>query len=276
MNKRTKATIAAISVICLTLLIGAMSITYAWFTLEHRQQTPLIYGTGKVEGAVYFVDSANNPSEVILAKNRDYTSADGSKVTMADNPNGTDSGSIMNPDGTVSIELTDATQPNYYKNLRIQAVYSGQGRNYLRVGVYEFWTRISSIDGSEIVARMPPMKLTMAEGTGGTSADGGTETPPYSWIDTRSENLDKGVYVYYYNPDNTITEPEGATTYDYSLQTDKTLTIPIIQSVEDLGFAPPQGMKLKIAINLQFVQWNRYSELWEIQEMPTPQTEVTP
>lgn len=276
MNKRKKATIAVICVICLTLLIGAMSITYAWFTLEHRQQTPLIYGTGKVEGAVYFVDSANNPSEVILAKNRNYISADGSKVTMADNPNGTDSESIMNPDGTVSIELTDATQPNYYKNLRIQAVYSGQGRNYLRVGVYEFWTRISSIDGSEIVARMPPMKLSMAEGTGGTSADGGTETPPYSWIDTRSESLDKGVYIYYYNPANTQNKPDGSGTYDYSLETDTTLTIPIIQDVEDLGFDPPQGMKLKIAINLQFVQWNRFSALWDITQMPVPHTEVTP
>ena len=168
-----------------------------------------------------------------------------------DNFSSTETGSSAGTARYYTVNLTDASDTHYLGKLRVRVKYNGNGVGLLRVRVTEEWFTTDS--GTGITTVMPhaiQMPYTVASPyvKTGTGKDEGNHS---KWWDNRTED-----YCFYYaTPISRASEQ----------------TINLITGVDmtkiDTG-ALPSGTQMRIIIEADTVQVNRYPQYWGLYKLP--------
>lgn len=152
-----------------------------------------------------------------------------------------------NTDGTITVDVTTPGAANYIGKLRVNALYTGRGRAYIRVKMIQQWT-----DGTgKILQSNVLLPYNIA-----TPYDLGAGGNQSAWFDNRLDD-----YCLYYATKLSFS-PNGTFT-----------TIPVITAGFDpdlklAGVIPDGTVTLKIAVTLEAVQVNRYPQFWGIETLP--------
>lgn len=147
---------------------------------------------------------------------------------------GTDKSFVDKTDGLIVLS-TNPEDANYIGKFRVKVDYTGDGVGYLRVRmVHEF------SNGSESVQH--PAKLPYA-------------TSSTSWFDNRDRD-----YCYYYSDKLNVDDNE-------------TKSIELITGLGEGGAEIVQGFEdanavIKVAVEADMVQVNRYPQIWGMNEIP--------
>lgn len=146
---------------------------------------------------------------------------------------GADSIDSQYKDGNLIILSTEPEAPNYIGNFRVNVKYKGDGAAYLRVKmVHEY-----SVNG---VSTQHPAKVPYA-----TSDD---------WYDNRGND-----YCYYYK--NEVDADDNTSEKTLEFITGLNDTEGDISGVAD-------GVVIKVAVETDMVQINRYPQIWGIDHLP--------
>ena len=146
---------------------------------------------------------------------------------------GADSIDSQYKDGNLIILSTEPEAPNYIGNFRVNVKYKGDGAAYLRVKmVHEY-----SVNG---VSTQHPANVPYA-----TSAD---------WYDNRGND-----YCYYYKKEVDADDNTSEKTLEF---------ITGLNDTEGDISGVADGVVIKVAVETDMVQINRYPQIWGIDHLP--------
>ena len=151
-----------------------------------------------------------------------------------------------NSDGTITVDVINQDAANYIGKLRVNALYTGRGKAYLRVKMIQQWTDAGgTVLNTNVLLPFVVSSPYLPDDTGDQN----------KWFDNRLDD-----YCFYYAA-KISSSANG--TYD---------TIPVIVAGLDtdrLAAVIPGGtVTLKIAVTLEAVQVNRYPQFWGIDTLP--------
>jgi len=159
-----------------------------------------------------------------------------------------------NADNSLSVDIDTPSAENYIGKLRVDALYKGRGRAYMRLKIVEQWKKD---DGSTIKAVPANISIPFNIASPYLTGDTGDQA---KWYDNRQQD-----YCLYYAMRLVGT---NNTSYD---------TIPVITAgFDQSAFAAnylrdTAGLTLDLSIELQAVQINRYPQFWGIDSLPWPE-----
>ena len=168
-----------------------------------------------------------------------------------DNFSTTSTGSSLGGAKYFAVDLTNTSASNYIGNLRVRVKYNGNGVGLLRVRVTEEWFTTDS--GTGITTVMPhaiQMPYTIANPyvTTGSSADTGNHS---KWWDNRTKD-----YCFYY-----------ATPISRASEQSINLITGVDMTQIDTS-ALPDGTQMRVIIEADVVQVNRYPQYWGLNRLP--------
>lgn len=154
----------------------------------------------------------------------------------------------QNSDGTITVDFENSSANNYIEKLRVDVNYTGKGEAYIRVKMLHQFIKTEVTDevSYDFNAELPYTIDTLY-----TNSDYGNKA---KWYDNRKNDLS-----FYY------------ATAVYTQNNNTSAKIPLITGFNAGGLEPSLlGSTLKIAIEVEAVQINRYPQLWGINKLPWP------
>ncbi len=154
-------------------------------------------------------------------------------------------------DGTVNVDFVNSTSINYIGKLRVNISYTGYGEAFLRVKMTHQFVK-EGVTGGDDLSLQYNAELPYTISTPYLNTDVGNCR---KWYDNR-----KNDYCFYL----------ASAVYTSSNST--SAEIPFITGFDDTQFdeAAFSGASLKIAIEVEAVQFNRYPQFWGMTELPWP------
>ncbi len=155
-----------------------------------------------------------------------------------------------NSDGTITVNYRDSAATNYIGKLRVNAKYSGYGVGLVRVKIIEEW---SQTDGTGKIVLPYTLNLPYVVANPYNTASVGNQK---AWFNNRAND-----YCYYY----------ATPIYVASEDADSVVTVPLVTDFSaddiDLG-AIASNTVLRIAVEVNAVQVNRYPQFWGLNRLP--------
>lgn len=152
----------------------------------------------------------------------------------------TEVNSYVNGDKTFTVDVSDESSPNYIGNLHVKALYKGRGYGYLRMRIIPSSEYVKS--GVTHIAQLDsPLPMIMSKSS------------KEIWFD--NSNLDG--FFYYSSPINSVSN-NSYKIIDFLDGIDMN----VFEAVESYSGS------VKISVEVDAVQINRYKQFWGIEELP--------